>query len=195
MFEQPIIYKRNQGRYTRSLTAVGLAMVLAAICYYAREILVNYLPTDQPEKRAIQNVDEGWVFADPWPNALEPQYRPGDAVTKEAKERLDKAGIDHWMFRAARPIPLALHLQVGVPVLIFAAGAVGIFFLVNSARFADFLIATESEMKKVSWSTKAELIGSTVVVIMTVFFLAAVIFVSDSVWIFCMRLVGALPGR
>ncbi|MBE3132152.1 MAG: preprotein translocase subunit SecE [Acidobacteria bacterium] len=35
-------------------------------------------------------------------------------------------------------------------------------------------------MKKVSWSSKAELIGSTVVVIVTVFLLALVIFAVDN---------------
>ena len=33
-------------------------------------------------------------------------------------------------------------------------------------RSVDFLVATETEMKKVNWSTKHEIIGSTVVVIL-----------------------------
>jgi preprotein translocase subunit SecE len=41
------------------------------------------------------------------------------------------------------------------------------------------MIATEGEMKKVSWSTKNEIIGSTKVVIMFTVLLALVLFVVD----------------
>jgi len=52
-------------------------------------------------------------------------------------------------------------------------------YYLNKPKAADFLIATESEMKKVSWSNKAELVGSTIVVVVTVFLLAVFIFVMD----------------
>ncbi len=38
-------------------------------------------------------------------------------------------------------------------------------FVAASHRSVDFLVATESEMKKVNWSTRRELVGSSVVVI------------------------------
>jgi len=41
------------------------------------------------------------------------------------------------------------------------------------------MIATEGEMKKVSWSTRRELIGSTKVVIMFTIFLAVLLFFVD----------------
>ncbi len=58
---------------------------------------------------------------------------------------------------------------------------VGLFVLwiVNRPRAADFLIATEGEMKKVSWSSKKEIIGSTKVVIITTFILAVILFGID----------------
>jgi len=59
----------------------------------------------------------------------------------------------------------------------------------NMAKAADFLIATESEMKKVSWSSKAELIGSTMVVIVTVVLLAVFIYVADNVVLITMQRV------
>ena len=46
-------------------------------------------------------------------------------------------------------------------------------------KVADFLIATEGEMKKVNWSTRREIIGSTWVVIGLTFFIAVAIFVLD----------------
>ncbi|MBS3820407.1 MAG: preprotein translocase subunit SecE [Planctomycetes bacterium] len=57
-----------------------------------------------------------------------------------------------------------------------------VLWLVNRPRTADFLIATEGEMKKVSWSSRKEVIGSTKVVIVTTFILAAILFIVDLVF-------------
>jgi preprotein translocase subunit SecE len=49
----------------------------------------------------------------------------------------------------------------------------------NKPANADFLIATDSEMKKVNWTSRRELIGSTKVVVGFMFLIAAVLFVID----------------
>ena len=51
--------------------------------------------------------------------------------------------------------------------------------LMNKPTNVDFLIATDSEMKKVNWTTRAELIGSTKVVIFFMMIIAAVLFLID----------------
>ena len=71
------------------------------------------------------------------------------------------------------------YLVYAVPALAFCAMAVAEFILLNRPSVVDFLVATESEMKKVSWPSRAELLGSTGVVIMTVLVLAAFIFLAD----------------
>ncbi len=63
---------------------------------------------------------------------------------------------------------LKTWLQAGIPALFFLFLAWLLLKLVNSPRCADFMIATEGEMKKVSWSSRKEIISSTVVVIVTV---------------------------
>ena len=65
--------------------------------------------------------------------------------------------------------------------LVFAAGmfAVVWWFAFVSPKISDFMIATEGEMKKVSWSTRREIIGSTKVVIWFTIFLAVYLFVVD----------------
>ena len=74
------------------------------------------------------------------------------------------------------------YIQFGVPsVLVVLLGAV-MFYVVNRAKSADFLIATEGEMKKVSWSSKKEIIGSTKVVIVTTFIMAAILFLVDIIF-------------
>ena len=49
----------------------------------------------------------------------------------------------------------------------------------EQAANVDFLIATDSEMKKVNWTSRKELIGSTKVVIIFMFLIAFILFVLD----------------
>jgi len=116
------IYKSNQGRYVRTMTGIGLALVDLAIAYTLWKILSGHLP---------------------------------DAVYKP-------------------------YLAYAIPALFFAiATAVGYYYM-NRPGAVDFFIATESEMKKVSWSNKAELMGATMVVIGTVFVMAFIMWLADT---------------
>lgn len=193
------IYKRNQGRIPRSVTAVVLVVFLAGLCYFARQKLERYVPAGQIETMAVGNADESWLLVDPWPDAEDPEYPAGTKVTAEVKKKLTGSRTRRGQevrlrFKPADPYRYAIHVQLGVPVLFFVIGAFGIFCLVNGHKFADFLIATESEMKKVHWSSRAELIGSTVVVIVTVLILAAYIFGVDSVILKGLILMNVLPS-
>jgi preprotein translocase subunit SecE len=51
--------------------------------------------------------------------------------------------------------------------------------LMNKPGNVDFLIATDSEMKKVNWTSRRELMGSTKVVILFMFAIAILLFVLD----------------
>jgi preprotein translocase subunit SecE len=73
-------------------------------------------------------------------------------------------------------------MQFGLPTAIVAVGLWIAFRLVNVPAFADFLIAVEAEMNKVSWPTRGELLRSSLVVIFCIFFLAAVLFGYDLFW-------------
>ncbi|MBN1846041.1 MAG: preprotein translocase subunit SecE [Sedimentisphaerales bacterium] len=70
-------------------------------------------------------------------------------------------------------------LRAGIPAAVFAVLGWLVFKIVNSPRSADFMIATEGEMKKVSWSSKKEVINSTKVVIVTVIILSVLLAVVD----------------
>jgi len=76
-----------------------------------------------------------------------------------------------------------------VPGLLLAAGLWFCFRLVNMPWFADFLIAVESEMAKVSWPTSTEVIRSSAVVIALIFALAAILALYDLFWWFVLRYV------
>lgn len=68
------------------------------------------------------------------------------------------------------------------PLTLLVVGFWAAYRAVNYARFADFLIAVEAEMNKVSWPSKGELIRSSMVVIFVIFMLALVLFGYDVVW-------------
>ena len=65
-----------------------------------------------------------------------------------------------------------------------AVGFLAVYFFIslrmmNKPSNVDFLIATDSEMKKVNWTSKKELIGSTKVVIIFMFLIAFLLFAFD----------------
>jgi preprotein translocase SecE subunit len=83
----------------------------------------------------------------------------------------------------------ATGVEVGTGVAIGFCIAYGIlcWVLLNKPTNVDFLIATDSEMKKVNWTSRRELIGSTKVVIIFMFFIALFLFVCDIIFIFIFR--------
>ncbi len=83
-------------------------------------------------------------------------------------------------------------IQIGVPVLVLLVVGFILFRVLNTPRIVDFFIAVESEMRKVNWTSRREVIGSTKVVILTVlvlgFFLAAI----DILFMFFFKTIGVL---
>ena len=72
-----------------------------------------------------------------------------------------------------------LWIATMIPVGIFVVLAFVIFWLVNKPSIADFMIAAEGEMKKVSWSSKQEIMVSTIVVIVVVIFMSLLLGTTD----------------
>ena len=66
--------------------------------------------------------------------------------------------------------------------LVLAGGLWLSYRIVNYPAFADFLIAVEAEMNKVSWPTKDVLIRSSLVVIFVILAMAAMLFMFDLIW-------------
>ncbi|MEX2168443.1 MAG: preprotein translocase subunit SecE [Pirellulales bacterium] len=66
-----------------------------------------------------------------------------------------------------------------VPLLLFALGSWAAFRAVQMPAFADFLISVEAEMNKVSWPARSELFKASLVVILMIFFLAALLATYD----------------
>ena len=74
-----------------------------------------------------------------------------------------------------------LAVAYAIPTVLLVLGLWFGYRLVNLPTFADFLIAVEAEMNKVSWPSQTELIRSSMVVIVLMFGLTIVIFTYDTV--------------
>jgi preprotein translocase subunit SecE len=87
-----------------------------------------------------------------------------------------------------------LAVRYGVPGVMLLVGIWIGYRLVNYPPFADFLIAVEAEMNKVSWPTWRELSRSTVVVIVLIVGLTAVLFGLDTIFLFLLETLGVARG-
>ncbi len=84
--------------------------------------------------------------------------------------------------------------QYGIPMIALAVGLWLAFRVVNIPQFADFLIAVEAEMNKVSWPSRDTLIRSSIVVMITIFVLAGLLFLYDVIWSSALGFVLKQPG-
>lgn len=88
-----------------------------------------------------------------------------------------------------------LLVTVGIPAavaVVFGALAWRVSYVTRKS--SDFMIATEGEMKKVSWSSKREVIGSTKVVIVFTILMAIVLFLVDMGFQTLFRAMGVLKA-
>ena len=83
------------------------------------------------------------------------------------------------LYRKLQAWDLGLWIETMVPAGLFVVLALLIFWLVNKPSIADFMVAAESEMKKVSWSSRKEIAVSTVIVIVLVILLASFLGATD----------------
>jgi preprotein translocase SecE subunit len=120
---------------------------------------------------------------------------PGRVVSKDLyeRERSELAAQDRQVptFRSPEAaggtveyasLTLLPDVQYSLPLLLTALALWVGWRLVNVPVFADFLIATEAELNKVSWTTRRRLIQDTIVVLITVVLLTVFLFVVDVLW-------------
>jgi preprotein translocase subunit SecE len=89
-------------------------------------------------------------------------------------------------------LPWGAGAAYGVAGLLLVAGLWLGYRLVNLPSFADFLIAVEAEMNKVSWPSQTELIRASIVVIVLMFGLTFVLFAYDVILDQVLKAIGVV---
>jgi preprotein translocase subunit SecE len=157
-------YKRSQGRIARQVTAIVFAVVVAL----AGWTLKNYMAD-----KVLPLTDLMLI-----------EMSEGQEPSAELLEQINS--------RRAFYDAINGYGRYVVPVAVVFGGLWLAFRAVNIPRFADFLIAVEAEMNKVSWPSRSEMFRSAIVVIVTIFGLAFVLFGYDLIWQFGLHLIGVL---
>ena len=112
-------------------------------------------------------------------------YKPGQGKWARG---LTAAGIGivvafgiYWLLEELRGFVTSnTELVLGAVALVVVAGFGTLaWWLLNKPRVVEFMIATESEMRKVNWPTKKEILGSTWVVVAGTLLIAFTLFVVD----------------
>lgn len=86
------------------------------------------------------------------------------------------------LYRKLEATDFGLWIETMVPTILFIGLAIFIFWVTNKPSAADFFIAAEGEMKKVSWSSKKEIMVSTIVVIVVVLILSGLLGSTDLIF-------------
>lgn len=84
------------------------------------------------------------------------------------------------------------NVSAGIGAGVAIALALWAWRMMNKPSNVDFLIATDSEMKKVNWTSKKDLFGATRVVIIFMFLIAAILLIIDVVFGYFFQLITVL---
>ena len=87
------------------------------------------------------------------------------------------AALTLWLWAELGAIRTnTVYYQAGSAIAMSLVFVPLLYWIVNRPKIADFMIATEQEMRKVNWPSQKEIIGSTTVVIAGTLMMALVLF-------------------
>jgi preprotein translocase SecE subunit len=84
------------------------------------------------------------------------------------------------------------NIAIGVAAGVGVALALLSWRLMNKPSNVDFLVATDSEMKKVNWTSRKDLFGATRVVILFMFLIAGILLLIDIIFGYFFQLITVL---
>lgn len=127
-------------------------------------------------------------------------YKPGQGyytrlISAIAAGTLVLAGIA-WVWGKMDSIASEdrIFWQAGMAAIVFFVFGTFLYWIFNRPDVAEFMIATEAEMKKVNWPSRREIVGSTIVVITGTLFAAAFILLVDAGFVWFFQEIGVLKG-
>ncbi|HVP10628.1 MAG TPA: preprotein translocase subunit SecE, partial [Phycisphaerae bacterium] len=127
-------------------------------------------------------------------------YKPGQGHNTRVWSGVGMGALVCWFayfvyekLSVVETTPTMRLVRVAIPVgLIIVFGLLGYWLLALNRKVCDFLIQTEGEMKKVNWTTRKDIIGSTKVVIFVVISLGVILTVVDVGFTWVFRAIGVL---
>jgi preprotein translocase SecE subunit len=154
---------------------------------FARGRIVDRTLFDQAEEELVKKADPGED------RPTEERNRDKERAREEARKAAPPAKPigDKPTYVSLTILP---SVKFTLPLLLLFLSIWFAWRVVNLPTFGDFLIATEGELNKVSWSTRAQLVRDTIVVLVTVLLMAVFLFLVDLAWanLLSSRVVGVL---
>jgi preprotein translocase SecE subunit len=188
-------------------SSIGLPLTLGFVGLMVF-IALRMLTGPRGERRMVRVEEAGWLHTTTYKGALGLKVRRLTIlgillVVGSGVYALVTQGIlpDHWVikipFAENTFVTLLPDAKYTVPILLMGLGLWFAWRMVNVPTFGEFLIATEAEMNKVSWSTQRQLRQDTVVVLITTIFMALFLLVVDVFWgwLLSRQTIGVLPGK
>lgn len=162
------------------------------------------------ERVLIRFEDQGWFSTAAYKKSQGQRVRRGTILGILAMAgpgiyilhyALGRGGDNHWFLRIPFTSPevklvILPDVQFSLPIILAAAALWFAYRVVNYPVFADFLIATEAELNKVSWTTRKRLFQDTIVVLTTVILMTVFLFLVDALWSYALssRWIGVLKA-
>jgi preprotein translocase SecE subunit len=166
--------------------AVAAGLLYGLVWLYVKPAFLQWLARQE---------DNGWFHTTPFKPSQGVRVRRGTVVALlvlvgcgiYTMLQHNPFGVGDWSidfpWNESLYVPILLRIQFTMPLILAVVLGWASWRVVNWPVFADFLIATEAEMNKVSWTTRKRLIQDTVVVLVTVFLLTSYLFVVDYFWV------------
>jgi len=175
------------------MSAAALALGILAARYFFRPAF---------EKSLVRMDEQGWFSAQAYKKSQGQRVRRGTIVGLlllggTGIWSMYNRGILSGNWEVTIPfthatVVLLPDLQFTVPFVLALAALWFAYRGVNFPTFADFLIATEAELNKVSWTTRKRLVQDTIVVLVTVVLLTLFLFVVDFIWAQVLTHIGVI---
>ncbi|MFT5323952.1 MAG: preprotein translocase SecE subunit [Planctomycetaceae bacterium] len=87
-----------------------------------------------------------------------------------------------WSFQVTFAAEATAPVKYGIPGAVAILGCWVAFRVIHHEKFAEFLIATETEVEKVHWPDRQHVQRASVVVIVTMLAMGGMLFLFDFIW-------------
>lgn len=163
-------FKRSQGQRVRRFTIIGLLLVFLTGVWAL--MTHSWLPTNTIVRLAT-----------------------GEEVSSRLGDWVMGATLVPNPLHRVGGFTLLTDLNYTIPLVLVIASLWFAWRIVNYPVFADFLIATEAELNKVSWSSRKALIRDTIVVLTSLILITVFLFVIDVFWTWLLsrEIISVLP--